>query len=127
MQHFNINIFSRVICLLLAAHILNICVEIPSAPPSNIVKNINVNEIESVLEMILEKGLDIENAIEEDESSSDSNSPYFELSKNLQFHNSAFVPHFETISPETFNNQTPYVVPSLKSIVLEIFPQPPQA
>lgn len=58
----------------------------PDAAPDDVPEDLTVNDIETVVELVLEQGLDIENAIAEHDESDDTNSQNFEMCKDVKFH-----------------------------------------
>jgi len=57
----------RIFCFLMALHILNLSVDSPDPRPNHIPEDLNFNDMESIVEIVLEQVLDIEDAIPEQE------------------------------------------------------------
>lgn len=121
------HIVSRVFCFLMALHIFNISVDTPDAQPDYVPEDLTINDMESVAEIIIEKGFGIDNAFEEHDEQDENDASNFEMSKDFKVY-----PHQTTIkiiSPEvhfvkhnfTYNNQF------YNSFVNEISPPPPKA
>jgi hypothetical protein len=65
MKFIRSHISFRLLWLLLALHIFNCSIDAPDGQPAGEPEDLSVNDIESVLELVLEKALLIENAISE--------------------------------------------------------------
>lgn len=72
---------NQILCFLLAAYLLNISVDAPDVL-SNKTEDLTFNDLESVIEIVVEKILDFENSIKElDDNDTEHQSP---IKKNLQ-------------------------------------------
>ena len=72
---------NQILCFLLAAYLLNISVDAPDVL-SNKTEDLTFNDLESVIEIVVEKILDFENSIQElDDNDTEHQSP---IKKNLQ-------------------------------------------
>lgn len=105
---------------------LNVCVDMPDAAPDYIPEDLTVNDQESLVEMVLEKGLDIENAIEEHDEPDDSNAQNFEMSKDFKIYNTPLKVSFKRIAAIHDAGPTPFIMLSLSSFIKEITPPPPK-
>jgi hypothetical protein len=56
---------SRILILLLVVHVLNLSIDAPDPLPDYIPEDMSVNDIETIAEYVLEKYLDIDNALPE--------------------------------------------------------------
>jgi hypothetical protein len=65
MKFFKSNIISRIFCILMAIHIFNLSVDTKDAAPDCIAEDLSINDQETVVEIVLEKVLGIDNAIAE--------------------------------------------------------------
>jgi hypothetical protein len=111
----------------MAVHMLNICVDMPDAAPDYVPEDLTVNDQESLVEMVLEKGLDIENAIEEHDEADDTNSQNFEMCKDIKFHSvRTELASFERPYNIVFLD-TPYKMDYSFLYFKEINPPPPKA
>jgi len=85
MQRFRHHIIFRLICLMLAFHIFNCSVDTPDAKPEYIPEDLTYNDIESVAELVLEKVLNIENAIAEHDENDTEDGNSFDLKKEVVY------------------------------------------
>ena len=85
MQRFRHHIIFRLICLMLAFHIFNCSVDTPDAKPEYIPEDLTYNDIESVAELVLEKVLNIENAISEHDENDTEDGNSFDLKKEFVY------------------------------------------
>ena len=120
-------IWQKVICLLLAFQIFNCSVDIQDFHPNYVPEDLNYNEMESIVEIIAEKVLSIDNfSIEYDESESEETTSAF--SKKILDH---FIPqtNSELPYPATIEFIREYLSGSCH-FVLKVFPDidspPPQ-
>jgi len=89
MNYFRNNILSRILCLLMAFHIFNISVDMPDAQPQDIPEDLSINDMETVVEIVLEECFNIEDAIvEHDETGNESES--LNLIKEFQWRYTKF-------------------------------------
>ncbi|NJM93500.1 MAG: hypothetical protein HC842_01530 [Cytophagales bacterium] len=59
------NIVPRLVCFIMALHVLNLSVDAPDALPDHIPEDLSINDIESIVELMLEQLLGIEDAMDE--------------------------------------------------------------
>ena len=85
MQRFRQHIIFRIVCLTLAFHIFNFSVDTPDAKPDYIPEDLTYNDIESVAELVLEKVLNIENAIAEHDENDTEDGNSFDLKKDFVY------------------------------------------
>ena len=85
MQRFRQHIIFRIVCLMLAFHIFNFSVDTPDAKPDYIPEDLTYNDIESVAELVLEKVLNIENAIAEHDEKDTEDGNSFDLKKDFVY------------------------------------------
>ncbi len=76
------HILLRFFWFLTAIQILNCSVDAPDVKPEHVAENLAYNEMESVIEIVLEKGLEIKNAIPEHDDN-DNGDDGLALKKNL--------------------------------------------
>jgi hypothetical protein len=70
----------------MALHILNFSVDTPDGKPDNIPEDLTYNDIESVAELVLEKVLNIENAIAEHDENDTEDGNSFDLKKEFVYY-----------------------------------------
>ena len=127
MKIFRHHIFFRVICVLLAVHIFNVSVDMPDAASDSIAEDLSINDQETVVEIVLEKVLGIDNAIAEQDEADDTNSLNFEMSKDFKLYNQCVQNIvFQSHAIEITN------IPLYKELIFteyigEIQPRPPRA
>jgi len=126
MNYFRHSIVARIFCLLMAMHMLNICVDMPDPKPDSEPEDLTVNDMESVVELVLEQGLDIENAIAEHDEADDTDAMNFEMCKDFKFYQNPLNINFDRAIILIAINQTPYINNSLISFIKEINPPPPK-
>ncbi len=121
------HIISKIICLLLALHIFNVCVDSPDAQPAYIPEDLSVNEMESVVEIVLEKGFEIENAISEHDEPVESDSQNIELSKHFKLYSNHYVISLTNHYLGNIYHNSLYISPKYIVGIQEINPPPPKA
>lgn len=121
------HIISRIICLLLALHLFNVCVDSPDAQPAYLPEDLSINEMESVVEIVLEKGFEIENAISEHDEPIESDTQNIEQSKELKLFTNHYVIKLINSILEKVKYYSFYATPSYSAGVQEINPPPPKA
>jgi hypothetical protein len=110
----------------MALHIFNISVDMPDANPDSEPEDLTINDQETIVELVLEKCIGIENAIEEHDEPGDE-SQSFEINKEFQLFSIAFTkvnfnrPYIE------LNKQIPEKIIDLPTVISEIVPPPPKA
>ncbi|MCU0443599.1 MAG: hypothetical protein MUE85_01680 [Microscillaceae bacterium] len=83
MKFFRKNIIFRILCFVVIFQLLNFSIDAPDAQPDYLPENLAINDIESIVELVLEDFLGLEDAIsEQDEPDEDNNSP---LNKKTEF------------------------------------------
>ncbi len=108
-------------------HMLNVCVDMPDAGPDDVPEDLTINDQESLVEMVLEQGLDIENAIAEHDEADDTNTQNFEMCKDVKFQpNQAALLNFNIPFKYIFLN-TPHKIDYSYMYYKEINPPPPRA
>jgi len=98
----------------------------PDANPDSAPEDLTINDQETVVELVLEKCIGIENAIEEHDEPGDE-SQSFEIIKEFQLFSPAYTNitfHQHCIE---FDKQIPEEIIDLPTIVSEIVPPPPKA
>jgi hypothetical protein len=71
--------------MFMAAHILNCSVDMPDIQPDYIPENLSYNDMESIIEIVLEKVFKIENAIVEYDEKDTDDRIGFEIEKQFTF------------------------------------------
>jgi hypothetical protein len=128
MQAFRQNIIFRLFWLFMAVHIFNFSVDTPDAQPDYVPEDLTFNDMESVLEIILEEVLNIENAIAEYDEKDTADGSSFEIKKPFSFflqRNIKIDRIFGT--KQTVVVQTNYVEQFSSQFHPEIVPPPPKA
>ena len=85
MQAFRQHIISRLVWMFMAAQILNCSVDMPDIQPDYIPENLSYNDMESIIEIVLEKVFKIENAIVEYDEKDIDDRIGFEIEKQFTF------------------------------------------
>lgn len=75
----------RVLWLVMALHIFNCSVDTPDPQPDNVPEDLTYNDMESVVEIVLEQVLDINNAIAEKDDTDTDGDIGLHLKKGLDF------------------------------------------
>jgi hypothetical protein len=70
----------------MAVHIFNCSVDTSDAQPESIPEDLSYNDMESVAELVLEKVLDIENAIAEHDENDSEDGNSFDLKKEIVYY-----------------------------------------
>lgn len=120
------HIIFRIFCCLLALHVFNISVDMPDANPDDIAEDLTINDQETIVELVLEKCVGIENAIEEHDEPGDE-SQNLEITKEFQLYTQS---HEQIIFNRSFIELNIYIADKtmrLPSIVSDIIPPPPKA
>lgn len=86
MKVFRQHIIFRFFCLLMAFHIFNCSVDAPDMLPNYIPEDLSYNDMESVVEIVLEKIFDIENAVSEHDENDTEEGNSLSLKKDFSFH-----------------------------------------
>lgn len=74
----------------MALHILNCSIDAPDKLPDYIPENLNVNDIESISELVLEQFLGLENAVEEHDEPDSTDGLSFEIAKIVLYYQPIF-------------------------------------
>jgi hypothetical protein len=75
----------KLLWLVMALHILNCSVDSPDPQPESVPEDLSYNDMESIVEIILEQGLDIQNAIPEHEDQDTDDNGSFSIKKGVDF------------------------------------------
>jgi len=81
------HIISKLLCLVMALHVFNCSVDMPDAQPDYIAENLSINDMESVVEILLEEVLNIKDAIAEHDEPDQDLPLEVKLSKSFYFQN----------------------------------------
>lgn len=109
----------------MAIHIFNVSVDMPDANPDDVAEDLTVNDQETFVELVLEKCIGIENAIEEHDEPGDE-TQNIELNKEFNLYSHPFLqitllrPYIE------FGNYPPYDHTYISQYVNDITHPPPQ-
>jgi hypothetical protein len=77
----NFSLFTRVVCFLLAAYLLNFSIDNRDPNPDSVAEDLTVNDIESVYELLAESVAGVENAVEEHDERDQEDGGSFEFKK----------------------------------------------
>jgi hypothetical protein len=128
MQGFRQNIIFRLFWLFMAVHIFNFSVDTPDAQPDYVPEDLTFNDMESVVEIILEKVLNIENAIAEYDEKDTADGSSFEIKKPFSFFLQTNIKIDQVFhNKQTVVVQTNYVEQFSSQFHPEIVPPPPKA
>jgi len=127
MKFFRSHIVYRVFCVLMALHIFNICIDMPDAQPESVPEDLSVNDMESVIELILEKGFGIENAIAEHDEKDEGTSQNFEASKDYKIVPTTMHILLNNIQAIVINRTATNNEPNYLGFIGEISPPPPKS
>jgi hypothetical protein len=112
----------------MALHILNFSVDSPDALPDYVPEDLTINDMESVVEIILEKVLNIENAIAEYDEKDTADGSSFEIKKPFSFFLQTNIKIDQVFhNKQTVVVQTNYVEQFSSQFHPEIVPPPPKA
>ncbi len=113
----------------MAFHIFNISVDTPDADPGSVPEDLSYNDMESVVEIVLEKMLGYDNAIVERDEPGDENdhSQTFEIQKEFTYCNFHTFSFSFRIPVNVVKINTPYNQQFICSYSSEITPPPPKA
>lgn len=122
------NIAFRIMCLVIALNILNCSVDTPDAQPENVVEDLTVNDMESIVEVLLEEVVGIDNAIAEHDEPDDDNTGNFSIKKSVDFscHQSKVKPIL-AITSTHLDNHYLFQEQYSEQFHPEIVPPPPKA
>jgi hypothetical protein len=126
MKFFRNNIISRIFCFLMAIHIFNLSVDTKDAAPDSIAEDLSFNDQETIVELLLEKVIGIDNAISEQDEPDEEDGGALDFKKvNLISHHSNklfFEPQISNIK-----NITVYTTSFHQSPTFDVFSPPPEA
>jgi hypothetical protein len=125
MDFFRRHIIFRVICVLLAVHIVNVSIDTPDGQPYYMPEDLSINDQESVVELVLEKGLGMENAVAEHDEPGDE-SQDLELIKEFKRCNISY-PEIKLYRSCITVSNLPYQEGFLSQYTCDITPPPPKA
>jgi hypothetical protein len=111
----------------MALHILNICVDTPDVQSETVPEDLTINDMESIVEIVLEKGFKIDNAISEHDEPDENDAGNFEMIKDFKLYSSPVTTRF--LSPVSIvpKASIPYNDFHYSSFINEISPPPPKA
>lgn len=129
MKLFRHHILSRLFCVLMAFHIFNMSVDTADPDPNSVPEDLSYNDMESVVEIVLEKMLGYDNAIEEQDEPGDENahSQAFEMQKEFKYCNLYTFNFSFRIPVEFVKMNISYNEEFICSYSSEITPPPPKA
>lgn len=128
MKFFRNNIISRVFCFLMALHIMNLSVDTKDAAPDYIAEDLSINDQESVVELVLEKVMGIENAIQEQDEPDQDDGGALDFKKVDLISQSVNKLFLERKLFFEYNKlKTNYLVPFHQSPSFDVFSPPPEA
>jgi hypothetical protein len=119
----------RLLWLVLALHIFNCSVDTPDLQPDSVPEDLSYNDMESVVEIVLEQVLDINNAIaEHDENDTDEGSGGLTIKKGVDFsyYESYFTVSFSN-TVRTICKDFNYIDGFTSQFHPELTPPPPKA
>jgi hypothetical protein len=120
------HILIRLFCILMAFHIFNMSVDTRDANPDSEPEDLSYNDMESVVEIVIEKVLGYDNAIAEHDEEDEDSDKSFEIAKDLKiqgFYICYFSPRYPTNITAT---ETPYNGEFCSDYTSEITPPPPK-
>jgi hypothetical protein len=127
MKFFRQHIIFRYLCVLLALHIFNVSVDMPDAQPDYIAEDLTINDQESIVELVFEKVLGVEDAFAEHDEQDESNAQSFEMSKDFKLYNQV-AQNIVFIAETAIATDLPlYKESSFAEYIREIPPRPPRA
>ena len=128
MQAFRQHIIFRLLWLFMAVHILNFSVDTPDAQPDYVPEDLSYNDMESVVEIMLEKVFDFKDAIAEHDENDTEDGNSFDLKKEIVYYhqtkvenNNIFVFGLHIIASTNYEEQYS------SQFHPEIVPPPPKA
>jgi hypothetical protein len=75
----------KLLWLVMALHILNCSVDSPDPQPESVPEDLSYNDMESVIEIVLELGFDMKNAVPEQDDQDTDDSGAFSIKKSVDF------------------------------------------
>ncbi|WP_051359997.1 hypothetical protein [Adhaeribacter aquaticus] len=121
--------FFKYLWFVLALHILNLSIDAPDFDPDSVPENLEFNDIESLVELVLEKALGFENAVAEQDELDDPDGNSVLLKKvdldDFLFHHISFKtpPQYKASQLQEI---TYYTLPFYSKRYLDIFSPPPE-
>ena len=112
----------------MAVHIFNCSVDTPDAQPDSVPEDLSYNDMESIVEIVLEKVLDIKDAVAEHDENDTEDGNSFDLKKEIVYYHQTKVEH-----DKVFDNGlhiialTDYEEQYSSQFHPEIVPPPPKA
>lgn len=125
MQHIRQHFLTRLVCGFVAAVIINLSVDAPDFYDNSVPEDLSYNDIESVVELILEDVMHIDNAVPEHDDNDDGNPLKVNKIIDIVFENNSL---FYFSSPGLFYCKSRYVTYEdfhPQSAIDELF-QPPE-
>lgn len=126
MKFFRNNIISRIFCFLMAIHIFNLSVDTKDAAPDCIAEDLTFNDQETIVELLLEKVIGIDNAISEQDEPDEEDGGALDFKKvNLISHHANKL--FLEAQISNTKNITGYTTLFHQSPIFDVFSPPPEA
>lgn len=123
-KHINLKLF----WFLMALHILNLSVDSPDLQPDHIAEDLSFNDMESIVEILLEQVLGIEDAIPEQEEDDSERSLLAKTNFQLVYYQQQIGIKFMYGDDIAFlHNNVFYRSPDFEQFNPEIIPPPPKA
>jgi len=112
----------------MALHIFNCSVDTPDAQPDNVPEDLTYNDMESVVEIVLEQVLGINDVIAEHDEPDDDNTGNFSIKKSIDFsYHQSKVKLLVAIAPTYLTKYSFYQEQYSEQFRPEIVPPPPKA
>jgi hypothetical protein len=109
----------------MAIHIFNLSVDTKDVAPDCIAEDLSINDQETVVEIVLEKVLGIDNAIAEQDEPDEEDGGALDFKKiNLIAQNFS---HINFSTTEIDRDYSPEYIVSFQNTCFDIIPRPPQA
>jgi len=123
------HIIFRCLWFVLALNILNLSVDTPDAQPSHISEDLSVNDMESIVEIVLEQICGINNAILEHDEPGDEENNGLNAKKVVDFSNHQSINKLQSTIPKIHlvKNFISYQGKYSEQFHPEIVPPPPKA
>jgi hypothetical protein len=120
------HIIGRLLCLLMALHVFNCSVDMPDAQQDDVAEDLFINDMESVIEIVLEQGVGIKDAIAEHDEPDDQSPTNIKPSLEFCSYHSPGVNI--TLKKDILpDNLILYKKTFIKEYITEIIPPPPKA
>jgi len=117
--------YLRIFCFIFALHILNLSVDNPDFYPESIAENLNINDMESIAEIVLEQVLEIDNAVQEHDDNDNNDISIKKTIDFATFQNISFFVFKENL-PKSIIMTCHYLDSHIKSFEPEVIPPPPK-